>query len=45
MFLQNIDLISVKKTDEIEKEKKISCQGFLKSRPKKEGGTGKDKGL
>ncbi|MBD8848504.1 hypothetical protein ACEPPU_30745 (plasmid) [Priestia aryabhattai] len=30
MFLQNIDLIAVKKIDEIAKEKNISSQEFLK---------------
>ncbi|MCY9026994.1 hypothetical protein MOF32_29405 [Priestia megaterium] len=30
MFLQNIDLIAVKKIDEIVKEKNISSQKFLK---------------
>jgi hypothetical protein len=45
MFLRNIDPISVKKTDEIEKKKKISCQVFLKSQFRKEGGTEGDKGL
>jgi hypothetical protein len=44
LILQNIDPIAVKKIDEIEKKKRISRHDFFKSRPKKEGGTEREKG-
>jgi hypothetical protein len=43
-FLQNIDPVGLRKIDEIERKRKISHQGFFKSRFRKEGGTERDKG-